>query len=144
MHQPQRLILPRKIRTRPLLNMPPSQPLPPRLQYIKPVPTTKSPEMNIEKLDALLKDPSVHSIECNGPGTEIIVRTPASRKTKIILNKEEIIKILNKFSMEARIPLEEGVFKVVIGNLMILAVVSAIVGSKFIIKKMRYNPQLRR
>ena len=121
-----------------------SKPLPPRLQYIQPAPSQTPIELDLGKINSLIQDPAVQSIECNGSGTEITVKTPSPKKTKIILNKEEINNIINKFSQAAKIPLEEGVFKVAIGKLVLTAIVSGVVGSKFIIKKMKYNWRTQR
>jgi len=112
---------------------------PVHLQYIKPVLTNR--EIELGKIDPLIKDSKVRIIECHGAGENIVVQgSMGTKKTKIILNKEEIEKVIQKFSKETKIPTQEGVFRVVIGRLVFLAIISEIVGSKFIIKKMLYNP----
>ncbi|MAG79238.1 hypothetical protein CMI40_02580 [Candidatus Pacearchaeota archaeon] len=116
--------------------------LPPRFQYLRPVP--KDIEVDLEKLNPLLKDPMVKTIECNGPGKKINVRTNILRTTNIILNKEEIDGIIKKFSDATRIPIQEGIFKVVLGRLILTAIISNIIGSKFIIRKMAYRPPISR
>jgi hypothetical protein len=110
--------------------------LPPRLQYIKPVPTSK--QLDLGKLNPLIQDPAVQSIECNGPNENIIVKTPSERKTGIILNKEEIDDIINTFSQSAKIPVSEGVFRAAVGSLFLSGIISEVIGSKFIIKRIRY------
>jgi hypothetical protein len=65
-----------------------------------------------------------------------------TKKTGIVLSKEEIDETVQRFSRETRIPIQEGIFKVVVGNLIFLAIISEIVGSKFIIKKMIQEQQL--
>ena len=114
--------------------------LPARLQYIQPTPTQR--ELDLGKLNPLVQDPAVQSIECNGPDEKILVRIPAEKTTNIILNKEEIDEIINTFSQAARIPVSEGVFRAAVGRLIISGIISEVVGTKFIIKKMRFPPQI--
>ncbi len=93
-----------------------------------------SPELS--KIRQLLRDPSVFSVECLGNDKPLrIIRSGQRQMTNISLNKEEISTLLKKFSSESRIPLFDGVFKVAVENLLLNAVISGIIGSKFIIKK---------
>jgi len=113
----------------------PESRFPPHLQYIQPVPVNKDIELG--KLNPLVNDPMVKIIECYGPGENlVVVGGMGMKKTGIILKKEEIENIIKKFSEETKIPVQEGIFKVVAGRLIFLAIISEIVGSKFIIKKM--------
>src|SRR3989344_5628516 len=92
---------------------------------------------NLGKVDLLLKDPLIKIIECEGPDKELIIKKNGRMyTTKIIMNPAEIKEVLDSFSKEARIPVIIGVFKAVVGDLMISALVSDVVGSKFIITKM--------
>jgi len=115
------------------------QPLPQRLQYLRPIPK----EVNIElgKLNELVNDYAVTAIECDGPEKNILVSAPNSRVTNIILNEDEIKSIIEEFSKISRIPLEEGIYKVAAGRLILLAAISEIVGTKFIIKKIPFMQQ---
>ena len=109
--------------------------LPPTVQHLRPVPMRM--EINLKKLTPLIKDPFVRIIECNGPGEKIVVMgTMGRKKTGIILSKEETDEIIKIFSEATRIPLREGINKVVFGNLILSAINSEIISSKFIIKKM--------
>ncbi len=113
--------------------------LPETFNYLKPTPTKT--EINLGKLNPLIKDPLVKVIECNGPDEHIIVvGSMGTKPTGIILNKEEVDDIIIRFSDASKIPIHEGVFKVATGRLILSAIVSEIVGSKFIIKKMMYYP----
>lgn len=113
----------------------PESRFPSHLQYIQPTPVNKDIELG--KLNILVNDPQVKVIECHGPGENITVTGGMGmKKTGIILEKEEIDNIIKKFSEETKIPVQEGIFKVVAGRLIFLAIISDIVGSKFIIKKM--------
>lgn len=88
------------------------------------------------KIEPFLRDPSVQLIECSGPGKNVLVKKFNKMNiTKISLNKEEITNIINKFSEEARIPIIGGILKAAVGDLIISAVVSEFVGSRFIINK---------
>jgi hypothetical protein len=109
--------------------------LPPHIQYLKPTPVNKYIELG--KLGPMINDPMVKIIECYGPDQNIGVKGGmGERKTGIILNKDEIDKVIDKFSKETKIPVQEGIFKVVSGRLILLAVISGVTGTKFTITKM--------
>ena len=117
-----------------MLQIPESR-LPPTVQYLKPTPMHV--EVNLKKISPLVKDPLVGIIECNGPGENIYVTGTMGRKrTGIILNKEEIEEVIRTFSENTKIPIEDGMNKIVFGKLVLSAIVSEVIGSKFIIKKM--------
>jgi hypothetical protein len=120
------------------LSIPESR-FPAHIQYVKPIPTEK--EIELGKINPLIGDYKVKTIECYGPGENIIVQGDmGTKKTGIILDKEEIDNIIQRVSRETKIPIQEGIFKVVSGRLIFLAIISEIVGSKFIIKKMLREP----
>lgn len=109
--------------------------LPPQFSYLKPTPSER--QIDLGKLNVLIKDPLVKAVECGGPDQNIIVtESSGAKKTSIILSKEEIDGIVEKFSKASKIPVHEGVFRVVVGRLVFLAITSQIVGSRFIIRKM--------
>jgi len=126
------------------INLPSIQKTPPSPKkslkpLIKPLqkPKEKSPSKNpLEKLSPLIKDPLVQSIECPGPGKNILVkRYNGINITKITLSQEEITAIINDFSEKAKIPITGGILKAAVGSLIISAVISEFVGSRFIINK---------
>lgn len=120
----------------------PEPKLPPHLQYLKPVP--RNIKIDLEKLNLLIKDPAVKVIECNGPDEHVFVRGNMGVKpTNTILSKEEIDKIIKKFSEISKIPAQEGIYRVVVGRLILSAIISEVVGSKFMIKKMLYAPNFK-
>ncbi len=126
-------------RMKPILRIPETR-LPPTFQYLKPTPTSR--EVDLGKLNIFVKDPSVKVIECAGPNENLIVHGVMGRKpTNTILKKEEIDEVIKKFAETAKIPIDEGVFKAVIGKLILSAIISETVGSKFIIRKMMYAPR---
>ncbi|MDP3986727.1 MAG: hypothetical protein Q8P81_00705 [Nanoarchaeota archaeon] len=113
----------------------PDSVLPETVRHIKPVPRPE--RINLGRLNKLLNDPFVKTIECNGPDEKIVVIGVMGRKiTLISLSKEEVDDVLLVFSELGKIPLKPGLFKVVFGNLMLSAIVSEIAGSRFSIQKM--------
>ncbi len=108
--------------------------LPYRLQYIKPTPTQV--QIDLDKLNPLVRDPIVKAIECNGPDQEIMVSVGSTRKkTSIILNTEEINQVIEKFSKTSKIPVQEGILRIAIGKLILSAIISEVSDPKFIIRK---------
>jgi len=88
------------------------------------------------KIGALIKDNSVLAIQCDGPDKPIsIFRNNQKQTTKISLNNKEISKLLNQISEKTGKPLNEGIFKARIENLTIYAIISKLIGNRFIIKK---------
>jgi hypothetical protein len=109
--------------------------LPKTFQYLKPIPLNLPYEINFKKINPLVKDPLVKTIECFGPDSEIIVEGKFGRKrTQIKLTKEEINEIIQIFSAETKIPIIEGLYKVVLGNLELAAIISQV--TKFRIRKL--------
>jgi hypothetical protein len=119
----------------------PEPKLPAHLEYLKPIPTA-GVEIDLFKINPLIKDPGVRIIEAN-PDEEIIVTgTMGTKPTNIILSKEDIDRIINKFSEFSKIPTTEGIYRVVVGNLILSAIISETIGSRFTIKKMIAAPNL--
>ena len=136
---PQRAIKPQTQELPQILRIPEPR-LPARFNYLRPTPTNI--DIDLGKLNPLLKDPVVKIIECHGSDKNIYVRTNSLKKTNIVLTKPEIDEIIEIFSKKTKIPAIEGVFKVVVGKTIFSAIVSETIGSKFIIRKMLYNPNL--
>ena len=114
--------------------------LPKHLQYLKPTPSNV-PEIELGKLNQLIKDPVVRTIQCDGPDRNIFVKgNMGTKNTNIVLTKQEIEDIIKKFSEATKIPTTEGLFKVVYGKLNFNAIISQVTDSRFIITKMIYNP----
>lgn len=98
--------------------------------------------IELGKLNILVQDPGVTMIECTGPEKIILVRSSGrTSMTNITLTQKEILDIINRFSERARIPVISGLFKAVVGNLIITAVISELVGNRFIISKIAPQPQ---
>jgi len=110
------------------------------LQTLRPQYKSIPPNFNLGKIELFLKDPFIQSIECTGPGQNILIkRQNKITPTRVILTPEEIKNIINNFSQNAKIPIIEGILKAAVGNLIISAITSEFIGSKFIINKISPN-----
>lgn len=120
------------------MQRPPQRPMMPLQQMIRPATTTDFLEQpqDYGKLQPLLLDQTVSSIECPGADKPLtIVRAGQVQGTKIALTQEEISYLLKRISEKSRIPLVDGVFRAAVDNFVISAVVSGVIGSRFVIKK---------
>jgi hypothetical protein len=116
--------------------------LPARLRYLKPTPTKT--EIELGKLNPLIKDPQVKRIEVNGPDEQVVVSgSMGTKATSITLTGDEIDQIINTISETAKIPTHEGIFNAVVGRFEFSAILSTVVGSKFIIQKLTPHRNLR-
>lgn len=135
---------------RPLQQMPMPQPIVTAAQPSKrPMPPQQIPSVNIgaitpqnlklfgfEKLIQYILDPGVLTIECPGPGRQIVInRVNATEVTNVVLAEEEINNIMRNLSDKTRIPLISGVFKVAFGYFIITAVISGFVGTRFLMQR---------
>lgn len=113
--------------------------LPPTFQYLKP--TFTRVDIDLGKLNPLLKDSMVREIQCNGPEKKVVVKgAMGTKESTITLTKEDVESILEAFSKTAKIPIHGGITKIVVGNLVLSAITSEVIESKFIIKKMLPEP----
>jgi len=118
--------------------------LPPQIKALKEIKPEAKPRPEgfaLGKIDYLLKDREIQSIECPGPEKNLLVKKYNKiNTTQITLNQEEITDILYSFAMQAKIPVVGGILKAAVGNLVVSAVISEFVGSRFIITKLTpYN-----
>lgn len=124
----------------PVLRIPEPK-LPPEFQHLKPIPSMK--EIDLDKLNPFVNDRGVRKIECDGPNKPIIVSGSMGRKpTEIVLSSNEIEDIVERFSRAARIPVDIGIFRVVVGNLIFSSIISDVIPSKFVITKMTPSMQI--
>ncbi|VVB82850.1 Uncharacterised protein [uncultured archaeon] len=133
----------RRIIRQPL--MIPEAKLPAHLEYLKPIPVP-GVEIDLSKINPLIKDPAVRVIEGNQDENVIVSGAMGTKPTSIILNKEDIDRIINKFSEVSKIPVTSGIYRVVVGNLILSAIISEVISSRFVIRKMlvppkQYSPQ---
>lgn len=126
----------REIRRPPLFLMQEPK-LPEHLKYLRPMPTAGI-TIDLFKLNPLIKDPAVRIIEVNPDEKVMVSGAMGTKPTNIFLNKDDIDRVIKKFSEVSKIPIGEGVYRVIAGNLILSAIISEVVGSKFIIKKMTY------
>tara|TARA_Y100000034_G_scaffold126562_1_gene177961 strand:- start:457 stop:1155 length:699 start_codon:yes stop_codon:yes gene_type:complete len=91
---------------------------------------------NVGKLNLLISDVGVESIECLGANKNVIVKKGGKvQQTRIILTRNEIKQILEDFSQKTKIPLQAGTFKAILNNLILTAIISEFSGTRFIIQK---------
>jgi hypothetical protein len=109
--------------------------MPSSLEYLKPTFVENKTTTDWEKLNPLIKDNAVRTIEVTPDEKVIVTGSMGERTTNIILNNDEVNEIINKFSYVSKIPVSEGVYKVVVENLIFFAVISSVVGSRFVIQK---------
>lgn len=106
------------------------------LEEINPVINPRPPYLVSEKIEILLKDPSINLIECMGPGKNLLVKRYGQiNVTKIKLDQEEINRLINNFSEHSRIPILNGILKAAVGDLIISGLLSNLNNSRFIIEK---------
>ena len=116
---------------------------------IKGIPVQASPVMpekttllGLTKIDNILSDPGVQTIECPGPNKPVLVyKGGAVQTAQLNLTNDEINNIMKDISDKTRIPLMSGVFKAAYGNLIITAVMSDFVGTRFMVQKKPQLPQ---
>ena len=103
-------------------------------------PKTGNPEnfniLNLNRLQALLRDPNIISVECPGPDKPLIInRRGRPQPVNLILSTDEISQVMKEVSEKTKIPIVSGVFKAALGNLLVTAVISDFVGTRFVIQK---------
>ena len=107
------------------------------LREIRPVAKPRPKGFALGKIEALLKNREIQSIECPGPNKNLLVKKYNKiNTTRIALDQVEITDILHSFAKEAKIPVVGGILKAAVGDLVISAVISEFVGSRFIINKL--------
>lgn len=121
-----------------------SKPMTMQMNPIQIVPMPAIPEkitfLGLPRIDKILEDPGVQTIECPGPNKKILVfKGGRVQSTDLNLTADEISNVMKEISEKTRIPLMSGVFKAAYGNLIITSVMSEFVGTRFIIQK---KPQM--
>jgi len=102
-----------------------------------PISIIHATELNLGKLDIFIKNPEITSIECNGPGTVLIIKKGAQLiTTTTILSVEEINDIIQKISLATKTEIT-SMFKAMFGDMAITAFVSPIIGTRFLITKVK-------
>lgn len=106
--------------------------------FIKPVSQEEilDTRAGLLKMKELIKDHAVTYISCPGPFKPVsIKRMGIPEMLKIALDEAGVRQVIKEFSEASRIPYtgDEGIFKAVVGDLMITAVITETVGSRFTI-----------
>lgn len=97
------------------------------------LPENSNPYEINPKLLMILNDKLVSNIECHGPGKFITIRRAGKIiPSKITLTNQEISDLVDYFSINARIPRLQGMFKAIINNWLITAIETPN-GTRFII-----------
>lgn len=90
---------------------------------------------SLKKIESILNDPTVQSIECTGPEKPLLLNQGGiTRSAPVRFTKEEIDAILQEASKKTRIPLTGGIFTAALGDIIMSAVISDFIGSRFIIE----------
>ena len=93
-------------------------------------------ELGLSKIKFFAFDPLVLSVECQGPGRNLIINKSGKIQTSYFsLNKEEIEEIIKRISEKTRIPVISGVFRAAFSNFVFIAVISEFVGTRFVIER---------
>jgi hypothetical protein len=91
-------------------------------------------KIGIEKIDTLLADPAIDLIECSD-GNIRIRKKRNMQETGFRMDEKEIIDLVNKISAKTGVPLKDNFFQASIGNIKINAIISELIGSRFLIVK---------
>jgi len=95
---------------------------PSNLSYMKP---TTNEKINVGKLNILLQDANVKTIEVEGSNQNAVVTGTMGRKnTNITLTKQDIEEVLNEFATRSKIPISEGITKINLGNFSLTSIKS--------------------
>ncbi|MBI2632311.1 hypothetical protein HYW75_04880 [Candidatus Pacearchaeota archaeon] len=114
----------------------PSKPAIPKPSLSRPSNMQKIEINSLVKIDSLLNDSAVQTIECPGPGKQILVyKAGVIQTTNLSLATEEINNIMKEISEKTRIPIVSGIFKAAFGDFITTAVISDFVGTRFMIQK---------
>jgi hypothetical protein len=90
----------------------------------------------ISKIQNMLNDPSISKIECQGPGTPLVLtRLGMKQFARISLDKDEIADVFDEFMEKANLPLTEGVIHVAVENFEMNGIYSELIRSNFIISR---------
>ena len=98
----------------------------------------------MDRLMPIMNDRQVTSIECPGANKNIVVRKGMMKQNApIIFSEDDISKIMDEISNKTKIPVIEGLFKVMINNLLFTALVSEFAGTRFKMEKIHQQASPR-
>lgn len=115
-------------------------PIPHSLQITPPLPPSPQnaalPQFTLAKIQSLLSSQGTRSIECPGPDRPLIlVRGGKPEVQQTTLSAEEINTFLQEVATQTKIPLLPGLYKALLGPYLITAVISDVIGSRFILQR---------
>jgi hypothetical protein len=115
------------------------------IRKIKPEIEPRPSGFSLGQIEKILRDKSIQSIECPGPGKRILIKKLNNiNSTSLVLGQPEITKVIQSFASQAKIPVVGGILKAAVGDMIISAVISEYVGSRFIINKITPYSMLQR
>lgn len=106
--------------------------------FIRPMSKEQSPNIkaSLQKIRELISDHAITFINCPGPLKPIVAKRMGFPETlKIVLDDAGIHQVIKEFSDASRIPYSNGIFKAIVGDLMITALITSAVGSRFTITR---------
>jgi hypothetical protein len=96
------------------------------------------PETHTPKIQRYLAQPSTQSIECPGPDKPLIlVQKGKPEIQQTTLTAEEIDSFLHTIATQTKIPLIPGLYKTFVGPFILTAVITEVVGTRFILQRKR-------
>jgi hypothetical protein len=94
----------------------------------------------LERLNIIFSDPAVQNVSCPGPDKNLqITRMNFIQTIQLSFSMNEINNFLKEISEKTRIPLQSGLFKVIYQNMIITAVISEFIGTKFLVERRPMN-----
>ena len=89
-----------------------------------------------ERLNKLIEDEEVDSIECSGPEKQLIVNKSGEiHPINVTFSKEEINSLVKKFSEKSNTPIKGGMLRARLDGKSITALISEYIGTRFMIQK---------
>lgn len=90
----------------------------------------------LDRITKIFMDPSVQVLNCPGSDKKILIaRMGLVQATQISFSEQEIKELMAELSTRTRIPFKSGLVKLIYQNLIITAVISEFVGTKFVVER---------
>jgi hypothetical protein len=106
--------------------------IPSQAHVVPQTPKSSAPTPN--QLKNILEDSSINAVECQGPNKPLVLRKQgATVLSSVTLSEAEIQKQINQWAENTNSPLTNGILRADNENLTITAVVSDLIGSRFMV-----------
>ena len=103
-----------------------------------------APLASATPLKMLLEDSSINAIECQGPAKQLVLRKQgATMLSSVTLSESDIQKQIEQWSNTTDTPISNGVLRAYNENLTITAVISELIGSRFIVIRKPHSAHVR-